>query len=170
MTTLQQLKILNEVFDKPWSYEKDEDMTNRIKKYYSRPEWSNHTINNIAAHKLEGNNGHLISIKRDGLLEVHHLDKDENSGVLHKDSTNSNPRFYGTMIHHLKTYGLDKGRPVRVSTAADTALDKHHTAIAEKLSKKHDYRLKHNYEDLPIGKFHNIEIHHKNKIDLSNIK
>src|SRR3990170_6444464 len=103
MTTLKDLLL--EIFDKPWSMSHDDEMTERAKNHIQSKRDSNEEFSNIRAHKLEGDNGHLISFVRNGKLEAHHIDKNEESGEMTSHSDKPNPRFVSTMMHHLKEHG-----------------------------------------------------------------
>lgn len=144
--------FLLEMFDKPWHYEKDVVLSDRYKKQMHKdPTWNGHSITNVNVHKIEGDNGYLTSYVRNGLLEVHHNDVDGESGKLHKNTEKPNPKFYSTIIHHYKKYGLNKGRQVRVSAEKDSDLDEHYTSLVSKLAKKHRYEIEHGEEHLNNG-------------------
>jgi hypothetical protein len=153
-------EFINEVFDNPWDKEHDEHMTNEMQHFLSNHKEPHESFNNVKAHKLEGDNGHLISYTRNGVLEVHHLDKDQNSGEI-QNGNKPNPRFYSTMIEHLKTHGLDKGRPVKVVSTKDSVLSKHYKNIIPKITKREGYEIEHG-EDSSLGnKVDTITIHPK---------
>lgn len=131
-------ELLYELFDKPWSKEVDfqasEFYKNDAPKHYV-----GYKITNVKAHKLEGDNGHLLSFHRDGVLEAHHIHKSGVSGKMLSTGKN-NPRFVSTMIHHLKTEGLDKGRPVRVSTTNSEQAKHYRRIIDKKFGDTHEIR------------------------------
>lgn len=110
-------EYLVELFDKSWSTENDDKNTEYYRKNI-HPHYPDHKITNIHVYKLEGNNGHLVSFHRDGILEAHHSNGAGESGVMNP-STKPNPRFYSTTIHHLETNGINKGRAVNICTAND---------------------------------------------------
>lgn len=154
------IEFLVEVFDKPWTKEHDPEMTKRVVDSIAAKKEPNDTYANVKAHKLEGDNGHLISFVRNGALEAHHIDKNESShGITGKSKPN--PRFYSTMIEHLKTQALDKGRSARITSLRDSPLSKHYDSIATKLAKKHGYPID-KKTDRGMGKdLDVIEIHPK---------
>ena len=127
--------LISEMFDKPWSLEKDHDMTEFHKK--DAPEvYKGYKITNVNTHKIEGHRGHLLSFQRDGILEAHHIPPGGEVGIEHGGNV-PNPRFYSTMIHHLKTNGLDKGRSVRVCTTDERLAHNYRNFISRKFGATH---------------------------------
>lgn len=156
---LSSLKLILEVFDKPWEYSRDEEMTRDVNTHILKNKTKDETFTNVAAHKLEGENGHLISYVRNGILEVHHLDKNLESGELHRNKHMPNPRFYSTMIHHLKKYALDKGRSARILSPVGSNLSKRYNIITQKMAAKHGHKIEHSVEH-SLGHEHNSILIH----------
>lgn len=148
MKTVSQL--LTELFDKPYHMEKDDAMTELAKQNVHGNFHDTDKITSVNAHKLEGDNGHLVSFMRNGSFEAHHIDKNMKSGEL-TNHKNVNPRFVSTMIHHLKTHGLDKGRSVRVH--APEHLQRHYRVIAKKIMKDYpNHKMEETEETTKHGK------------------
>lgn len=156
-------EYLTEVFDHPWTKEYDHDMTTKLKDHIAANKEPHEEFNNIKAHKLEGDNGHLMSYHRNGALEVHHMDKDFNSGDKEKTEkdTKPNPRFYSTMIHHMKEHGLDKGKPVRVVSPKDSKLSTKYKKVVGKLAKRDGYETTHSSDTSLGSHYDTIEIKKK---------
>lgn len=157
-------EYLAEIFDTKWKHEVDPDMTEKVKNHYAtHPSYKGQKYTNVTAHKLEGDNGHMISCLRNGMLEVHHMDKDLDSGEI-KNHHKMNTKFVSTMMDHMKTHALDKARPARISATKD--MYNHLLPIAHRLAKKHGYHIKETgTENVGGREVHNAEIHHQGKLD-----
>lgn len=160
--------LLNEVFDKPWSMTEDPIMKHDMIYHYSKiaHDHPEEKISAVKAYRLEGNNGHLVSIVRNGMTEIHHIDKNDESGIIHDDNVKPNPRFYSTMIHHIKTKILDRSHAVRLVTPKDSDLSARYKSIAEKLKKKHNYKIDYKDDKFAGNEKDVIEIRPTPKLDL----
>lgn len=156
---LTSLRLILEMFDKPWSHSPDDDMTRHVTTHIFKNKHKDETFTNIKAHRLEGKNGHLISYVRNGALEAHHVDRDFESGELHSGTEKPNPRFYSTMIHHLKTHALDKGRAARILSPHNSPLSKRYDSVTRKLATKHGHKLEHSVEQSLGHTYNSILIH-----------
>lgn len=140
--------FLNEVFDNPWKHEIDHHETEYAKSYMNSVKARNphEDIIMVRAHKLEGDNGHLISYIRNGAYEVHHLNVNHESGFISQDASHRkpNPRFYSTMIDMIKKNALDKSKKARITTDSDE-LFKRYKSVSRKLKEKHGYHVE--YQD-----------------------
>ena len=148
--------FLVELFDKPWNKKFDQHTTNLIKQHLAtHPLYKNKSFVNVQAHKLEGNNGHLVSYIHKGMLEVHHLDVDGDSGTV-KNHKKINPRFISTFFQHAHEHALSKGKPVRLSMTDDIHSSMH--GIISKLAKKHDCSVNHTTSQEGANLVHHLEI------------
>jgi CRISPR/Cas system-associated protein endoribonuclease Cas2 len=62
------MSILNELFDSPWSYVKNEEVTKKLRDFYYSLGYSM-----INAFTLENDNGYVMSCVKDDAWEVHHI-------------------------------------------------------------------------------------------------
>jgi hypothetical protein len=97
-------------------------------------------------HKIEGNNGHLIHVVRNGYHELHHLDSNGDSGSGAPKMAKPNPKFIGTSFHYAKEHIIDKDRTLKLSGTEH--MYPHIKPIAERLAKKHDYDIEHGTEKI----------------------
>lgn len=159
-------EYLAELFDKPWSKTLDLGLTAEAKTIYRTSELHKaDKISHVQIWKLEGSNGHMISMHRNGALEVHHHDSTGQSGVMHLNPDKPNPRFISTMKDHLLTHGLGKGYPIRIMSVGDK-MKHHYSNIAKLIMKKSNIPSKmHEYSKHIDGKeVHHIEIHPRNPL------
>ena len=158
------MKILNrlyEVLDHPFTKILDHQMIADLENHIKQNNGSGDTFSNIKAHKLEGDNGHLMSYVRNGALEVHHMDKNNSAGELTSTTDRPNPRFYSTMLHHIKSEALDKGRSARVLSPKDSKLSTHYTSFISKLAKRTGHHIDKNIERSMGHDYDAITIHPK---------
>lgn len=153
--------FLFELFDKPWNKEYDSDLTNFYKQDIHK-HYEGYHISNVIAHKLEGNNGYLLSFQRNGVLEAHHISKEFESGRMLGNHKKCNPRFYSTMINHLKVEGLDKGREIRVTTNDQTQARHYRYLIDKKFGD--DYDVHHYDEQVGQHLLHTSHIRSKGNV------
>lgn len=104
---------ITEVFDNPWDLTYNDEMTEKVKSYFSSKIHNNDHINNIKAYVAEGDNGIIIRIIRNGFLELHHISKEGYIGKLSNLNTKPNPRFISTMYKLYKEH-LDKGKYIKI--------------------------------------------------------
>lgn len=151
--------LILEVLDKPWSYEKDYELSDRIKNTLAKD--TENTYKNVSVHKLEGSNGYLIKYHRNNALEVHHADIEGNSG----DSapivrSKINPRFYSTMVHHYKEE-LDKGNPICITTTHQKLADHFHRLTQRLVRNKPNLVVSHKDETIRGALHHSINVTNK---------
>lgn len=131
---------MSELFDSSWSYSRDDEVESAIRTHYhNHPIYKEKGYGAIKAVKLEKNNGYLVHLIRKGIHEIHHLDKDFNSGENPPNRTNANPKFIGTAFKYAKEHILNKGRHLKIQ-----ATDKLYPSIkpiVDRLAKKHNLEI-----------------------------
>lgn len=155
-------EFLLEIFDKPWKSEYNKEASEKLRELKKDSGETGHKI-----HQLEGNNGHVLTYKKNGFTEIHHIANSGMSGIIsnmHSDKepeeSGANPRFYSTMIHHAKEH-LEKGHGVMIK--GPQHLLKHYRKVADKFKK--DYKVEH-HDDHTIIRPHKEEIEEMMKIAL----
>ncbi len=143
--------------DEPLKSEHDPEMTRNIQ-FFKQIDPS---IENLSAHKLEGDHGHLVFMKRQGMHEIHHYDKNMMSGYI-KRNQHLNTKFFHTIIPHLKKH-IDNGEPVRVSVPHGSEMAEKYGNLIHHIAKRYplDVHEKDNYQGgVKVKEF---EIHPRSK-------
>ena len=122
-----------ELFDNPWQLE---DITNidignhiknEIKNQYNK-------ISRYKLYKAEGDNGHIIEFHNINAMEIHHVDNNGVSGLIHNNSK-PNPRYISTMLDKIRYHTLQKNRNVRI-VSANKLLVNHYHRISKLVARK----------------------------------
>ncbi len=159
--------LIYEIFDNPYSTEPaDKVTTDAVLNTIAKHKNDDENIGNVKVHKLEGNNGHLITYTRNKSFEIHHINANNESGeMIHIKDTN--PRFISTILHHIKTNALDKDRSAKIVSPKDSTLSNHYERIINKLSKKHGFKYEKGSENT-LGKDRDVfTIHPKHYTKLN---
>ena len=106
--------LLLELFDNPW---KLEDITNSDIGNHIKNEIKNqyNKISRYKLYKAEGDNGHIIEFHNINAMEIHHVDNNGVSGLIHNNSK-PNPRYISTMLDKIRYHTLQKNRNVRINS------------------------------------------------------
>ena len=125
--------LLLELFDNPW---KLEDITNSDIGNHIKNEIKNqyNKVSRYKLYKAEGNNGHIIEFHNINAMEIHHVDNNGVSGLIHNNSK-PNPRYISTMLDKIRYHTLQKNRNVRI-VSANKLLVNHYHRISKIVAKK----------------------------------
>lgn len=125
--------LIEELFDKPW---KLEDITHSDIGNHIRNEIQNQydKVSRYKLYKAEGNNGHIIEFHNTNAMEIHHVDNNGISGLIHNNDK-PNPRYISTMMDRIKYHTLQKNRTVRI-VSANRNLVNHYHRISKLIAKK----------------------------------
>lgn len=124
-----------ELFDSPWTYNRDTEKTELLRKLLYPKGYSN-----LNAFKIEGDNGYLFTAYKDRAWEIYHFLEDFTTGDILKDqhTRKPNPRFYSTMIELANKF-LNKPSSVRI--IATKKFYPHYKKVIEKVIKGHPYEV-----------------------------
>jgi hypothetical protein len=128
-------EYLTEVLDKPWELTpvRHGPVFNKIQ---TSVKADHPKANQLRVYKAEGDNGHVIEFSHNGAIEIHHADKNFDSGQLHAGASNPNPRFISTMFSRLKHHVNDNLNPVRIT--GRPKLFNHYHRIVKRMAGKYN--------------------------------
>lgn len=134
------IEFLYESLDNPWNLielQKHHNFYKQAKKA-AEVDYPEHSKLKVFKATDTNNNehGHVLEFANKGSIEIHHLDKHNNSGVLNPSANKPNPKFIATMKQRIDHH-TDKGYSVRV-VGTSQMIHKYH-----KLSKMVYHKKRH---------------------------
>ena len=132
------IQFITESLDNPWKlHELDKtDLFHKKVKEVADQDYPKHKKLKVYKTTDNDNNshGHILEFHNKGAIEIHHLDKNNDSGKINSDANKPNPRFIATMKQRVDHH-TGNGHSVRI-VGTDKMINTYHRISKTVYNKK----------------------------------